>query len=111
MDESILNSTKAMIGIMDDYGHYDPVIIMHINAVFLILNQMGVGPDAPFVIQDATPTWQDFSSDINQIQMVKSYMGNKVKYLFDPPQSGSVVKALENTIAEQEWRLNVAVDH
>lgn len=108
--DSILNSTKAMIGIMEDYGHYDPVIIMHINAVFLILNQMGVGPDTPFVITDATTTWDRFSSDINQIEMVKSYMGNKVKYLFDPPQSGSVAKALENVIAEQEWRLNVACD-
>lgn len=108
--DSILNSTKKLLGITPEYEHFDADIIMHINAVFLILNQMGVGPDTPFVITDATTTWDQFSSDINQIEMVKSYMGNKVKYLFDPPQSGSVAKALENVIAEQEWRLNVACD-
>ena len=108
--DSILNSTKKLIGITPEYTHFDADIIMHINAVFLILNQMGVGPDAPFVITDDSSTWQDFSSDINQIQMVKSYMGNKVKMLFDPPQAGSVMNALTETIKEQEWRLNVACD-
>lgn len=108
--DSILNSTKKLLGITEEYTHFDADIIMHINAVFLILNQMGVGPDAPFVITDASATWDQFSSNIAQIEMVKSYMGNKVKYLFDPPQGGAVMGALEKTIAEQEWRLNVACD-
>lgn len=108
--DSILNSTKKLLGITPEYEHFDADIIMHINAVFLILNQMGVGPESPFVITDDTATWQDFSSDINQIQMVKSYMGNKVKMLFDPPSGGAVMNALTEVIKEQEWRLNVAVD-
>ena len=108
--DSILNSTKKLLGITPEYEHFDADIIMHINAVFLILNQMGVGPDVPFVITDDTATWDQFSSNIAQIEMVKSYMGNKVKYLFDPPQGGAVMSALEKTIAEQEWRLNVACD-
>ena len=108
--DSILNSTKKLLGITPEYEHFDADLIMHINAVFLILNQMGVGPDVPFVITDSTATWDEFSQNINEIQMVKSYMGNKVKYLFDPPQSGSVMNALTETIKEQEWRLNVACD-
>lgn len=108
--DSILTSTKKLLGITEDYEHYDPDIIMHINAVFLILNQMGVGPDTPFSITDKSATWEDFSSDISKIEMVKSYMGNKVRQMFDPPQSGAVAESLKNIIAEQEWRLNVACD-
>lgn len=110
MEESILNTTKKLLGIMPEYEHFDADIVMHINSVFLILNQMGVGPDTPFVITDESQTWTDFSEDINLIQMVKSYMGAKVRMLFDPPTSGSVSEALKNTISEFEWRLNVACD-
>lgn len=108
--DSILTSTKKLLGITEDYEHFDQDIIMHINAVFLILNQMGVGPDTPFSITDKSATWEDFSSDISKIEMVKSYMGNKVRQMFDPPQSGVVAESLKNIIAEQEWRLNVACD-
>lgn len=108
--DSILTSTKKLLGITEDYEHFDPDIIMHINAVFLILNQMGVGPDTPFSITDKSATWEDFSSDISKIEMVKSYMGNKVRQMFDPPQSGTVAESLKNIIAEQQWRLNVACD-
>lgn len=108
--DSILTSTKKLLGIAEDYEHFDPDIIMHINAVFLILNQMGVGPDTPFSITDKSATWEDFSSDISKIEMVKSYMGNKVRQMFDPPQSGAVAESLKNIIAEQQWYLNVACD-
>lgn len=108
--DSILTSTKKLLGITEDYEHFDPDIIMHINAVFLILNQMGVGPDTPFSITDKSATWEDFSSDISKIEMVKSYMGNKVRQMFDPPQGVAVAESLKNIIAEQEWRLNVACD-
>lgn len=108
--DSILNSVKKILGITPEYEHFDADIIMHINSVFLILNQMGVGPESPFVIEDASATWDDFSSEINNIEMVKSYVGLKVRQIFDPPQGGAVSEALKNQIAEFEWRLNVAVD-
>lgn len=110
MMDSILTSIKKLLGITEDYEHFDADIIMHINSVFLILNQMGVGPDQPFVISDASATWEDFSSDIDKIQMVKTYIGLKVKMIFDPPQGGAVAEAYKNQIAECEWRLNVACD-
>ena len=110
MADSILNTTKKLLGIMPEYEHFDQDLIMHINSVFLILKQMGVGPETPYFITDASQTWSDFSEDINLIQMVKSYMGAKVRMLFDPPTSSSVMEALKNQIAEFEWRLNVECD-
>ena len=42
--ESILTSIKKLLGIAEDYEHFDQDIIMHINTVFAILPQLGVGP-------------------------------------------------------------------
>ena len=81
---------------------------MHINSVFMILTQLGVGPPSGFSIQDKTSTWKEFISDETKLQLVKSYMHMKVKLLFDPPLSSAVIASMEKMIAEAEWRLNVA---
>ena len=108
--ESILTSIKKMLGITEEYTHFDPDIIMHINSVFMILNQLGVGPENGFYIEDDTSTWDEFLGDPTQLQMVKSYMGLKVGLIFDPPASSTVMQAKKDAIAEFEFRLNVAVD-
>lgn len=108
MTESILNSIKKLLGITAEYEHFDPDITMHINSVFVILNQLGVGPDTPFSITGDSETWDQFIDEA-KLNMVKSYMYLKVRLLFDPP-TGSVQDAIKNQIAELEWRLNVAVD-
>ena len=41
--ESILQSIKKLIGITEDYTHFDADIIIYINSVFMILNQLGIG--------------------------------------------------------------------
>lgn len=48
MSESILTSIKKLLGITEEYEQFDPDIIMHINSVFMILTQMGVGPSKGF---------------------------------------------------------------
>lgn len=108
--DSILTSIKKLLGITEEYTHFDADIIMHINSVFMILNQMGVGPSEGFVIEDKSMYWEDFIEDPTQLQAVKSYMYMKVKLLFDPPLSSAVMEAMNRTISEFEWRLNVAVD-
>lgn len=110
--ESILTSIKKMLGIDVEYTHFDADIIMHINSVFMILNQLGVGPAEGFTIQDETSVWSDFVSDETPVQLeaIKSYVYLKVKLLFDPPLSSSVIESYNRQIAEFEWRLNVAVD-
>lgn len=108
--DSILTSIKKMLGITEEYEHFDQDIIIHINTVFMILNQLGVGPSEGFSIHDKNAIWSDFVSDMNKIEAVKSYMYLKVKLLFDPPLSSSVVESIKNQINELEWRLNIAVD-
>ena len=108
--ESILISIKKMLGITEDYKHFDDDIIMHINSVLMVLTQLGVGPEEGFMIEDDSYTWEDFIGNSSQLQAVKSYVYLKVKLLFDPPLSSSVIESINRTIAEFEWRLNIAVD-
>ena len=42
--ESILTSIKKMLGIDEEYTHFDADVIMDINSVLMILTQLGVGP-------------------------------------------------------------------
>lgn len=108
--DSILTSIKKLLGIAEDYTQFDDDIIMHINTVFLNLTQLGVGPEEGFSIEDDVASWEDFIEDNLQLQAVKSYMYLKVKLLFDPPLSSSVVESMNRMISELEWRLNVAVE-
>lgn len=110
--ESILTSIKKLLGISEDYTQFDDDIIMHINTTFLNLTQLGVGPSEGFSIEDDSTYWEDFV-DVEsnaQLQAIKSYMYLKVKLLFDPPLSSSVIESTNRMIAELEWRLNAAVE-
>ena len=106
--ESILTSVKKMLGITEEYTHFDPDLIMHINTVFSILTQLGVGPSEGFSITDSTAVWTDFTQDAN-LESVKSYVGLKVRLLFDPPTVSTVAEAINRAVEELEWRLNIAV--
>lgn len=109
--DSILTSTKKMLGIADNYTHFDPDIIIHINSVFMTLRQLGVGPKQGFVIEDDSAYWEDFlGDDLPKLQMVKSYMYLKVRFLFDPPSSSTHMNAMTQAINEFEWRLMVQAE-
>ena len=105
MSESILTSIKKLLGITEEYEQFDPDIIMHINSVFMILTQMGVGPSKGFRIIDKTAVWSDYMTDDQNLDSVKSYIHLKVKLLFDPPLSSSVMECMKQLISELERRL------
>lgn len=110
MDESILQSVKKSLGIDPSHEFFDSDLIMHINSVFAILLQLGVGPQDGFSIADETSTWQDFLSDNNKLNNVKTYVGLKVKLIFDPPLSSANIESINRLISELEWRINVAAE-
>jgi hypothetical protein len=107
VEQSILISTKKVLGIAEDYTAFDLDIITHINTAFSTLTQLGVGPATGFMIEDAEPVWADFYADDLQYNAVKSYVFLRVRYLFDPPQTSYLIAATERQIQELEWRLNV----
>lgn len=109
--ESILQSIKKLIGITEDYTAFDLDIIIHINSVFMILNQIGVGPVEGFSISDDSAVWSDYlPEDSKNLEAVKTYIYLKVKMVFDPPMSSAVMEATKQMISELEWRLNVEAE-
>ena len=108
--ESILTSIKKLLGITEEYTHFDSDIIMHINSVLAILTQLGVGSADGFTISDDSSTWKDFMGEDKRFEFVKSYVHLKVKLLFDPPLSSAVMESMNRMISELEWRILVAAD-
>lgn len=110
MTDSILNSIKKLIGGIDENDHaFDTDIIMFINSQFAVLYQLGVG-DNGFTIEDDSTTWSDYLPNMDDVEMIKSYIAIQVKLLFDPPASAALLEAYKNKAAEYEWRINVAFD-
>lgn len=108
--DSILTSVKKMLGIAEEYEHFDADLLMHINSTFSILHQLGVGPADGFMIEDKNSIWSDFISDESKYMLAKSYMFLKVKLLFDPPLSSAVLECYKTQISEYEWRLIITAE-
>lgn len=109
--ESILTSIKKLLGIEENYEHFDSDIIMHVNSTLAILTQLGVGPSSGFSIADKNQTWADFlGEELSQFEHVKTYIYMKVRMIFDPPTSGAAIESMNRMIQEFEWRLNVSAD-
>lgn len=106
MADSILDSTKKILGLDSTYTPFDLDIITHINSTFSILDQLGIGPEGGFMITDEVPTWDDYLVPQNQLNMVKTYVFLKVRMLFDPPTTSFLIEAMNNQIREHEYRLN-----
>lgn len=108
--DSILISIKKLLGIPSDYNNFDTDIIIHINSVFMILNQLGVGPKEGYRIEGPDDFWDDYITENDDLDAVKTYMYLKVKSVFDPPLNSSIIEANKQVINELEWRLNVNSD-
>lgn len=105
MDNSILLDIKKLLGLTGEYDVFDTDIIININSIFMVLNQLGVGPRRPYMISGDSERWSDFTDDISFVSAVKTYIYLRVKLIFDPPSSSFVIESINKQIAELEWRL------
>ena len=103
--DSILSSIKKLLGISETDDSFDVDIIIHINSVLLILTQLGVGPAIGFYIEDKVKTWTDYSPNKFLTSAIQSFVYIKVRLVFDPPASPTVVDALKASASEYEWRI------
>lgn len=109
-EDSILQSIKKLLGPGAEQTEFDQEILMDINGVFFELQQLGVGPEEGFAIYDDTAKWIDFTINKKILSVLKPYMYLKVKLIFDPPTSSSVLASFENMVNRFEWRINVAAE-
>lgn len=106
MEQSILTSTKKILGISEDYTAFDLDILTHINTALSTLTQLGIGPANGFQIEDEVPVWTDFIGEDLEFNPVKSYVFLKTKQLFDPPTTSFLLEAQKEQIRELEARLS-----
>lgn len=108
-DEIILSDVKRMLGIQPEVDEFNIDVTSHINGAFLALNQLGIGPSTPFVI-DATTEWSSFETIVPK-NVVLDYLYLKTKLVFDPPTASNVYEAYKDRISELEFRMNIMVDN
>lgn len=107
MEQSILKSTKKILGLAPEFTVFDQDVLTHINTAFSTLTQLGVGPRDGYMIEDDTALWEDYWVDNEHFNAVKTYIYLRVRLVFDPPATSYAIGALEKQLLELEWRLNV----
>jgi hypothetical protein len=105
LNDSILDVTKKILGLPPEQTAFDLEIITHINTVFAVLDDLGVGRKGGFFITDNTAKWSEFIEG-EAINHVKSYMGLRVRLIFDPPATGPATDAMTKLAEMLEWRLH-----
>lgn len=107
---SVLHSIKKPMGLEPEDNSYDSDLIFHINSVFLDLLQLGVGSITGFQIVDEKDIWSDFIPDSVLQNSVKEYVYLRVRLLFDPPTSATLVESMNNSINRLEWRIKIQAE-
>lgn len=106
--DSILSSVKKTLGLMPEYKPFDDELASHINSALFTLRQLGYGPPEGFRVTGADETWTQFFASTPSYNVdVVTYVGLKVRLVFDPPSSPHVMTAYQEQLKEFEWRFNV----
>lgn len=115
LELSILDSTKKVLGVDPADDSFDQDVITHINTALSHLQQLGIGPVGGFIIEDDTPTWEDFLEGMNPasetylpiLSAVKTNVYLRVRLFFDPPSVSYVLTAMQQQLQESDSRLNM----
>lgn len=110
MEQSILRSTKKGLHISPDDNSFDLDVVTQINSAFSTLNDIGVGPAIGFVVEDDTPTWNDFLPGTEhkvQQNQVKTFVLLTVRLAFDPPSAAYLLDAMQRQLAEVTSRISM----
>lgn len=105
MEDSILKSTKKILGIADDYTPFDLDILTHINSAFSITSQVGI-TESGFYVLDDTATWTDLDLPQDFLGLLRTYIFLNVRMLFDPPTLSFLLDKMQQQLDEHLIRLS-----
>ncbi len=111
VSKSILATVRVYLGYLDDEEAFDTELIPIINTALTALKRVGIG-EKGFILQDVSSTWLDFlgametDEDVLKISAI-SYVEMRVKMLFDPSSSATVMNALDDACKEILWELEL----
>ena len=109
-EESILGTVKKALGMEQDVDAFDEVLVMHINTALSVLAQLGASPEDGLYITGNDVTWKQLIGENSLLSLVKTYVCQKVRLIFDPPLTSSVLDAMERSLKEMEWRILAVTD-
>lgn len=107
---TILTSIKDQLGISEEDISFDSELIPLINAQFLFLKRMGVGPENGYRITNEDNVWSEFTDNPSIADTCITYIYAKIKPVFDPSTSATVTDALKQIAAEAEYTLRLELD-
>lgn len=108
--DGILDTIKKMLGIDPSDTAFDVDVIACINSVLMNLEQLNVGPEGGFSIKDNSAKWEDFLGAVTNQEAAKTYIFLKVKMIFDPPASSTVLEAMDRESQEMAYRLAIQAE-
>lgn len=109
-EQSVLNSVKRLVGIMEDDKSFDIDILININSSLVTLYQLGV-LEIPYTISSELDTYDEVLPGASEeiVNLVKMYLVCKTKLVFDAASlSSSHSEVLKEEIKEMAWRLKAA---
>lgn len=109
MDSILLTVRKMLVG-DETCDSFDTDLIVYINMTLSELAQLGVGPPEGVTITGPTEMWSSITTDKILLGYIKTFVNLKVKMLFDPSASSTVMESMKQTISELEWRIQVQAE-
>lgn len=111
LEEGILETIKAMLGLDPAYTAFDEEVTVHINSAIFNLRQLGVGPSQGFSVTAPTQTWADYlGPEAERYGQTKTYIYLYLRGVFDPPQTSFGINAIKEQKEEAGWRLMIEAD-
>lgn len=111
MEDSILLSVKKVLGVAIEDEAFDLDILTAINTILMAIRQFGVGKQETFNVVDANSKWSDFADKIDDLAALKTYVELRVRLIFDPPSSSTMIDVIKETIKECEWRIYITENY
>lgn len=112
IEDFILDSVKAQLGLASDYGPFDVELLLHINSSVATLRQLNVGPESGIVV-DKDTAWSALLVDdeSHNLENVKGFIFLNVKMVFDSSgMPAHLISAYQKMIEETTWRINHAAN-
>lgn len=105
---SVLNDTKAFLGVEEDDLSFDRELIVLVNSAISVLKQIGLS--SAEAISASTTPWTAVLGTRTDLDLVKNYIFMSVKLDFDPPANSFTVSALKEKLEELSWRIRTALE-
>lgn len=108
-DETILESVKAKLPLVDMDDSFDSNILDYIRMAVSTLNQLGTTKSV-FVDKNTTYSELYLDNSSNETKMlIQSYIRQQVEVLFDTPATGAANANNMAALAQLEWRVQISV--